>query len=463
MSPTSRLARLKLEVGATFVLALPIVIGQLLTIAMNVIDTVLAGRLGTRVLAAVAMGNQVWVVALLIVIGVMLAVTPAVAQLDGAGRRAEVGAVFRQALWLALIIGLVLWLAMLNAAPLFHWAGVDAAIVPDALAFMRAIAWGAPALALFFACKNLSEGLSLTRPTMYFSALAVVVLLPLAYVLMYGKLGMPAMGAAGAGLAHAITLWVEALAFLAYLATRRHYRAANLFARFDLPQARAIGELLRVGVPMGVAIVMEGGLFVATALLAGALGEVPAAAHQVAINVASVTFMLPLGIGMACTVRVGNAVGRGDAAGVALAGAAGLALTLVCQAASAAAMIVFADAIVGAYTRDAAVISLATVLLVMAAIFQFSDGVQAFTNGALRGLKDTAVPAAITIFAYWVVGFPLGWWLGFERGHGAPGLWVGLIAGLTVSALLLGARFIAMARRLRRDSRRAAVALAAGT
>jgi MATE family multidrug resistance protein len=451
MTSASRLSRLAPEAAATARLALPIVAGQLLAVALNVIDTVLAGRLGTTVLAAVAMGYQAWVLALLVVIGVLFAVSPAVAQLDGAGYRAAVGPVFRQALWLGIAIGLLLMAGLRQAQPLLELARVDPAIIPDALDFLRAIAWGAPALALFFVCKNTSEGLSLTRPTMYFSALGVVVLLPVAYVLMYGKLGVPALGAAGAGYAHAITLWVEALAFLVYLKQRRHYRDAGLYTRFERPDPRAIGGLLKVGVPMGIAIMMEGGLFVAVALLAGRLGEVTAAAHQIAINVASIAFMLPLGIGMATTVRVGNAVGRGDARGVAWAGAAGLALTLACQLLSIAAMVGAPRAIVAAYTADAAVAALAGSLLLYAAVFQISDGIQAFVNGALRGLKDAALPALITALAYWGIGFPLSWWLGLGLGGGAPGLWTGFIAGLSTAALLLGLRFVVLARRLRRD------------
>ncbi|HET7844275.1 MAG TPA: MATE family efflux transporter [Xanthomonadales bacterium] len=447
----TRLKRLAGESRATLALALPVVVAQLLSVAMNVADTVLAGHLDTRVLAAVAMGYQVWVLALLVVIGLMLAVTPAIAQLDGAGRRGETGAVFRQALWIALAIGVGLFLAMyFGAPPLLEAFGVAPAIRDEALGFLRAIAWGAYPLAIFFACKNFSEGLSLTRPGMYFSILALVLLVPLAWVLMYGRLGLPALGARGAGIAHATVLWVQALAFLAYVARRRHYRAAQAFVRFDPPSAREIGALLRVGVPMGVSIFMEGSLFVATALLVGRLGEVPAAAHQIAISCASVTFMLPLGIGMATTVRVGNAVGRQDPSGIAWAGAAGLALALVTQFVSAALMLLVPGAIVAAYTADTAVAALAVTLLGYAALFQFSDGVQALFNGALRGLKDTAVPAVITILAYWGVGMPLGWWLGIERGGGAAGLWSGLIAGLSVAALLLTLRFVLMARRFRR-------------
>lgn len=442
-------ARLRQEAAATFVLALPIVAGQLLAISLNVIDTMLAGGLGTHVQAAVAMGSQGWVVVLLVLIGVLLAVTPSIAQLDGAGLRGRTGGLFRQALWLALALGVALGLALREAEPLLRFARVDPAVVPDAVGFMRAIAWGAPALALYFTCKNFSEGLSLTRPTMYFGVLGVAVLLPLAWAMMYGRLGLPALGAAGAGYAHAITLWVQAIAFLAYLALRRHYREAAPFASFDPPRPGPIVALLRIGVPMAVSICMEGGLFVATALLAGSLGAVPAAAHQIALNVASVTFMVPFGVAMAATVRIGNAVGRRDSDAIAWAGAGAFVLVLACQLVAVLAMVVFGRPIVDAYTDDAAVLALGVTLLGYAVWFQLSDGIQALANGALRGMKDTLVPAVVTTLAYWGIGFPVGWWLGLERGLGAPGLWLGFIAGLTASALLLGARFIGLARRAR--------------
>lgn len=442
--------RLAQEAGATARLALPVVAAQLLAVSMNVADTMLAGHLGTRVLAAVAIGYQIWVLTMLVVIGVTLAVTPAVAQLDGAGRRDASGAVFRQALWLALAIGITLTVAMHYAEPLLRAARVAPDVLPEAMAFVRAIAWGATPFAVFFVCKNFCDGLSYTRASMYLGVLALVLLVPLAWALMYGKLGFAAQGARGAGIAHASVLWVQALAFLAYIGLRPRFRSAQPFARWSWPDPRALWDLLRVGVPMGVAIFMEGSLFVATALLIGRLGPIPAAAHQIAINVASVAFMVPLGIAMATTVRVGNAVGRGKVDDVAWAAKGGYALTLFAQLVSAGLMIAIPGTIVALYTQDQAVASIAVGLLWLAALFQFSDGTQALFNGALRGIKDTALPALVTIVSYWCVGLGLGWWLGIERGGGATGLWVGLIAGLTAAAALLCLRFVMMVRRFRR-------------
>lgn len=445
----ARTSWLPAECSATFRLALPLIGGQLASVAMNVIDTVYAGRLGTDVLAAVAMGYQAWIIALLIVIGVMLAVSPATAQLDGAGRRGEVGPMFRQALWLALLLGVLLMLGVRQAEPLLAYAGVAPEILPEAGRFLRAISWGAPALALFFACKNLSDGLSLTRPSLYVGAAGAVLLLPVAYVLMFGALGLPGLKAAGAGYAHALVMWLEALAFLVYLGKRRHYRAAALFARFDPPRTALILELLRVGIPMGMAIFMEGSLFVAVALLVGGMGTVAASAHAIAINVASIAFMLPLGLAMATTVRVGNAVGREDGVGIARAGWAGATLALGTQTLSAGTMLLGAGAIARLYTDDAAVVTLAISLLGCAALFQFADGAQALFNGALRGLKDTFVPMWITIGSYWGIGMGLAWYFGVVREGGAVGLWLGLLAGLSAAAIGLGSRFVVQSRRRR--------------
>ncbi|MEO8011954.1 MAG: MATE family efflux transporter [Dokdonella sp.] len=430
------------EFGATVRLAAPLVLGQLSAIGMNVIDTVLAGHLDGHTLGAVAIGTNVWVLAIVIIIGVMMSLQPSVAQLHGAGRDHEIGPLFRQALWLALPLGITLGVAVGFAGPLlFGLIGVDASLVADGTSFLHAIAFGAPALTLFFALRGLTEGLGMTRPTMYFSVLGLTLLGPIGYVLMYGALGVPRLGAFGCGIATAIVLWLQCLAFAWYIARRSRYRSLGLLERFEGPDRRAIGELLRIGVPMAVTLFMEASLFVAVALSIGSLGAEIIAGHQIAMNVASVAFMVPLGIAMATTVRVGHAVGRGDLTGVRYAGGVGLLLTFGLQLVSAGLMFAIPHTIASLYTIDTAVIALAAQLLVLAGIFQISDGIQAAANGALRGLKDTRVPMLITTLAYWGVGMPVGAWLAFEAELGARGMWIGLITGLSVAAILLPWRF----------------------
>ncbi|MEV8520614.1 MATE family efflux transporter [Dyella marensis] len=440
LSPSDR-ARVAHEIGATVRLALPLIAAQLAAVGTNVVDAVLAGHYSAHVLGAVAVGASIWALAIVSGIGMMMAVPPSVSQLDGAGRRAEVGAVFRQALWLAAGMGVLLWFGVRHAGPLIDLIGVDPGLRRDVDAFLHAISWGAPALTCYFALRGLSEGLSMTLPSMFFALAGLCVLAPLGYVLMFGKLGLEPQGARGVGMATALVLWLEMLGFALYIARHRNYRGLNLGQRFDLPDPRRIRELLSIGLPMAITLLAEGGLFVAVALALGTLGETVVASHQVALNIASVFFMIPLGLAMAITVRVGNAVGRGDAQGVRYAGFCGIGLALLTQVVSASLMLGLPHLIASLYTRDAAVIALATQLIVLAGVFQFSDGIQVASNGALRGLKDTRVPMAMTLFAYWMIGMPFGWWLAFRQGLGARGMWMGLVAGLSVAALLLFTRF----------------------
>lgn len=440
--------RLWRELAATVLLALPLVAGQLSGVGMTVIDTMLAGHLNAHTLGAVSVGANFWVLAYVAALGVTMALSPSVAQLKGAQRYGEIGPLFRQALWLAAIMGVLLFFAVrIVVVHFLEWIGVDPSLRQDAQAFVRAISWGAPAQCGYFALRGVSEGYGLTKPTMYFGLLGLALLAPIGWALMYGQLGFPPMGAEGCGIATALVLWLQFFALLAWLRWRPEYRRLNLFSRWEKPNWVEIGQLLRIGVPMGVAIFMEASLFAVVALILAGLGENTASAHQIALNVSAVCFMVPLGLALAITVRVGHAVGANDERGVRYAGYAGIALCLATQFVSAGAMLLLPERIAALYTSDAAVIALAAQLLILAGLFQFSDGIQVASNGALRGLKDTRLPMLITVFAYWGIGMPVGWYLAFRLGFGARGMWMGLIAGLSVAAVLLFLRFHRQARR----------------
>ena len=442
-----RIARLWREMRVSFALALPLVAGQFAAVAMNLVDSALAGHYNQTALAAVAVGSALWSVAILICIGVLMAIPPAVSQLNGAGRRGEIGAVWRQAVWLAAAMGTVLMFGVRLSPALLGWFGIAAGVRPEATAFLHAISWGAPALALYFSFRFLSEGVAWTIPTMLFGAGGLLLLAPIGGALMFGVGPLPELGAEGLGYATALVLWLQALGFLAYLRLSPRFADLDLFARWDGPQAAPLRELLAIGLPMGVSIFMEGSLFVATALLIGRLGAVDVAAHQIALNWASASFMLPLGIAMATTVRIGHAVGADDASAVRWAGAAGYGLVLLTQTGSALLLGFGGVWLARLLTDDPAVIALAVTLMGYAAVFQYPDGLQALSNGALRGLKDTRVPMIITVIAYWGVGLPLGAWFGLHLAGRAPGLWVGLILGLTAAAALLTTRFWRLSRR----------------
>lgn len=444
-SPAPRFGQ---EVRATGLLALPLVLGHVSTGLIGFVDNVIAGHHGTNTLAAVTIGTALLWLPMLIPIGTLISLTASVSQLNGAGRDREIGPLFRQALWLSLLLGAVMF-TFLSLVPYgLRPFGIAEDIIPGARAFLHGVRWGGPALTLYFCMRYLSEGMHWTLPTMLIGFGGLVVLAPLGYMLTYGKLGFVERGAAGLGIASALTMWMQASAFALYLCRTRRFAHLRLFAHFEWPRWAPIRDLLRTGLPIGVTVMMEGSLFIITALLIARLGAIPAAAHQIAINVASLCFMIPMGVAEATTVRVGFAAGAQDVHGVRRATWAGYAIVLATQALSATVLLLGHDAIVGLYTRDLTVAALASTLLLYAAAFQFPDGIQVLSAGALRGLKDTRVPMFLALFSYWGLGMPLGAGLGLGLGWGPQGMWLGLILGLTAAAALMGLRFRHSSRRL---------------
>ncbi len=413
--------------------------------AQGTADVVLAGHLNPLVLSAVSLGASLWQFAFLGAVGLTLALPPSVAHLVGAGRRGEVGALFRQALYLAAVLGLILLAMVRYGGP----ALVSAlAFAPDLRAsvngFLRAIGFGAPALTLFMTCRGLSDGLRMPRPGMVVSLLGLAVLVPLAYALMYGRFGAPALGATGCGLATALTLWLEVGAFALWLRRSGHYRGIG-WGR-PAPDPAALRGLLHLGLPMAGGILLEASLFSVSALAIGAFGIDASGSHQVALTAVSLSFMVPLGLSTAITIRVGHAVGMGDRRAARCVGLTGMGLALGFETMTCALFLLRPSLVAALFTDVPAVAAGAVKLLRLAALFQFSDGLQVTAGGALRGLKDVFVPLAITVLAYWGVGLASGLYLAFAQEWQAEGMWTGMIAGLTTAALLLSWRFLSLTR-----------------
>lgn len=434
LAPPTPAALLRSEASATLRLALPLIGGQLAAFSWTIVDIVLAGHLGAAVLGAVAVGSNIVGLAIMAVMGLMMALPPSVAQLDGAGRRAEVAALFRQAAYLALAAGTLLGLLVWGCGPyLARLAGVDPALLPGIDAFLQGVWPAVPGFALFCACRGLADGIGRTRLSLAFCLFGLAVLAPLAWALMYGTFGLPALGPLGSGIATSLAEWIQALAFIAFLRSRDLGWARGRRG----PDRAAIAGLLRLGVPMTVSVLLEVGMFNTAALLIARFGEAAVAGHQIALNVAAVSFMVPLGLAMAVTVRVGNAVGRGDAPAMRRAALVGIGMALAFECVTCALLLGLPAQIIRLYTTDPPVAAVAIALLFYAALFQLSDGTQVVAAGALRGLKDTSVPMLITAFAYWGVGMPAGVALAFLAGLGPRGMWIGMILGLTAAALLL--------------------------
>ena len=446
----SRSRRIAREALALLALGGPIIAAQLAQVSMSFVDTVMAGRLGAQDLAAVAVGVSLWMPIFVFGMGMLMSVSPTVAHSYGAGRHGEIGEQVRQGLWLSLAVGLASLAAVRSCSPLLRWLEIDPAIVPTTIGFLDAISWGLPALSAFTVLRGFSEAVSKTRPVLAISVVGLLANIVGNYIFIYGKLGMPRLGAIGCGVASALVMWVMPASLAIWILCDRYYRPFGLFSRWSLPDWRQLLVLAKLGSPIGVCLFMEGSMFATVSLLMGRLGTNMVAGHQIALNVASVTFMVPLGISIAITVRVGQAMGRGQVRDARRSGLVGACLAVGFMSLTALTMATSPHWIAGIYTQDEAVHAVAVELLLMAAIFQIFDGLQVAGAAALRGLKDTAIPMGITLVAYWGLGLPLGYSLGIVQNRGPQALWIGLIAGLMMAAVLLLLRFVLLTRRLSR-------------
>jgi len=431
------------EIRRTMHLATPVIIGQLAVFSMNFVDTVMAGRLPDKeiALAALGIGGAVWSSMLMFVLGTLMVVQPSVAQLDGAQMKSEAASQTRQALWIALVLGVPFWGLCYFSEPLLTWFRIDPLIVPQAASYLRAVSWGAPGLSLVFLLRFFSEGTGNTWPTMFYGVAGALLNVPLNYIMMFGKLGFPALGTVGCGYATSIVIWLQFLLLALYIGMHRHYQPFALMSRLERPDWQKIWSLLRVGLPIAVAIFVEGSLFVGAALLIGRLGPAPAASHLIAINFSALMFMIPIGLSSAVSIRVGNAIGRKDMEAARYAGLIGILIILGFQTVSFTGMLLFPELIVRIYTDDPVVGPLAVSLLFYAAIFQYPDGLQMVAAGTLRGYKDTRMPMFYMVISFWIVGMTLGYNLTFGQEMGPAGMWIGMIAGLTVAAGLMLLRF----------------------
>lgn len=446
-----RLERVRTELRTLLALATPIIIAQLAYTAVGFVDTVMSGRYSARDLAAVALGNSIWVPVFLLMTGILLATTPKVAQRFGGGQHAEIGPLVRQALWLALAVGALAGGLLWNAEFVLHLMKVDADLIEPTMGYLHGVAFGMPCVALFHVVRCYSDGLGRTRPAMVVGLLGLLANIPLNYVLIYGKLGLSPLGSTGCGWATALAMLFMLLGMLWWIRRAPAYAATTPLQRFDWPDWTLIKRLLGIGLPIGIAVFAESSIFAVIALLIGGLGATVVAGHQIALNFASLVFMIPYSIGMAATVRVGQALGRGDPREARFAAGVSIVTALAYACVSATCMLLMLEPIARIYSSAPEVIEVAVALIVYAALFQFSDAIQVTAAGALRGYQDTRATMILTLFAYWGIGLPVGYLLGLTEllgaASGPAGLWQGLIVGLTCAALMLTLRLKSSARR----------------
>jgi MATE family multidrug resistance protein len=430
------------DLGSIVRLGLPLVVNNLAISAMGLADTVITGHYATHDQAAVSVGYNYYVIFYLAGLGVLMAVSPITAHAYGAGRHRNVGDFMRQALWLSLGLALVLIVIMLLAfSPVMRLIGVDPSIVPLARQYVHALAFGLPGVLAFLALRYTSEGLGRTRPAMYASTLGLAATVVFDYLLVFGRLGLPELGALGCGITTVLVKWLMFTSLLYYIRSRHFYRPFELFHSFTWPNRERLREIVALGLPIAGSVCAEGTLFSVAGLIMGSFGAQIVAAHQSALSYASLMFMVPLAMHSATTVYVGHANGRGEHVAARRAGFTGIGLCVAIMTVSAVVIFLAHGAIARLYSNDPAVQGLTASLLLLAGVFQVGDGLQVGSAGALRGFRDTRVPMLFNVIAYWVVGFPLAYGLGVSAGFGPRGVWTGLIAGIFACGVLLSLRY----------------------
>jgi len=434
------------ELRASFALAWPLIVAQLAQNLLFTTDVVLMGWLGPKYLAAGTLAGAFLVPFQLTGIGIVGAVAPLVAQARGRGDTKAVRRIVRQGFWVAILVATLLVPIVLSIRPIYLAIGQDPEVTALAESYMFAGFWMLyPALGIMVVRSFLSA-FAATQVILVVTAVGVLVNGLLAYTLIFGHFGFPRLELRGAAIATGLVNVLMFLALLGYVVTHRKLKRFHILARFFKPDWPRFFEILKVGLPIGLTVAAEVGLFSVAAILMGRLGTNETAAHAVALQLASTAFMVPLGLGMAATVRVGLAYGRGDAEGVRLAGWTAIVMGSGFMVLTAALFLAIPHALVTIFLdrsdpANAAALMLAATYLGIAGIFQLADGAQVVAAHSLRGLSDTSTPMLLAIFGYWFVGLPTAYVLGFVFDLRGVGVWLGLATGLAFVAILLVSRF----------------------
>ena len=438
-------------------LGVPVLVAQMSQIGMSFVDTAMSGQYSTTDMAAVAVSGSIWAPISLLGVGCLLALSPMSAHLVGAGRRAESAHLLRQGIWLTLGISVLLMSVFQLLSRHLVLFGLEGRMAELAGGYLRAMLWGLPGFMLFVNIRSFLEGFSRTRPAMVVAMLGLLLNVPVNYVFIYGKLGMPALGAVGCGVATSICYWFMALCMFFYVRRDSSYRNlwplfrplvfpsscrqvtgdGSPFPRFD---GQLILRVLRIGFPGALAICFEVSLFALSAILLAPLGETVVAGHQIASNFSALVFMLPLSLQITSTIRVGHFLGAGRVWRARMAGRTALCMGLACSLVVASMTMVFREQIIAIYIDDPSVVALTMGLLPLMAAYQFVDAVQTVSIGILRGYNDTRIISVICLLSYWGIGLPAGYTLArtsvlTEAPLGAQGFWIAYLLALGFGAI----------------------------
>ena len=452
-TPAGRRDAWRAEASATTRLALPIVATQLAQVSIMTVDVLFLGRLGPEALAAGALGWNLVFMVTIFGFGICMAAAPMMAQAIGRrrGQLRDVRRSMRQAFWASGLVALLGVALLSRSAWALSFLGQDPAIVAVAADYVDALAWGLLPALWFMVLRQFAGALQRPRAALVAQLVALAINVLGNWALIFGNLGMPALGVVGSGIATTIANWISFLGLLGFVLVDRRMRRYSLLGRFWRADWPRLLELFRLGLPVAGVLLLEVALFSAAVYAIGAISTEQLAAHQIAIQCAAVTFMVPFGLAQAATVRVGLAAGAGDREGVRRAGWTPFFLGLAFMSATAVVLWAWGRPIAGLFLdlsvpANAAVALVAVEFLAVAAVFQVFDGSQTIAMGALRGLKDTRVPMAFAALGYWVLGFTTGCIAAFPLGMGGLGVWIGLALGLGAVAILATARFAARER-----------------
>ncbi|MDB6452160.1 MATE family efflux transporter [Falsirhodobacter sp. 20TX0035] len=434
------------HVRATLVLGLPLIGSNIAQMSLHVSDSVMLGRYGVNELAAVVLGTSLFFVTFILGSGFGQAVMPMVASALGRGDEAQVRRDARMGLWLSIAYGALTYPLFWNSGALLGALGQNPDVAKLAQDFLRIAGAGMIPALLVMVLKSYLAALERTRVVLWSTLAAVALNIAVGWPLIFGHWGLPELGVRGAAIASLFVQTLNIVVLGGYAAFLPALRRFELFSRFWRPDWQALGQVARLGAPIGLTGLAEAGLFQATAIMMGWIGTVELAAHGIALEVAALSFMVHLGVANAATVRVARFHGQGDNAAMRTAARVAIGISVAVGCVVVAIYLLLPQQIIGLFLSEgkpntATIIAYGTGLLAIAALFQFADALQAIALGLLRGLKDTRLPMVLAVISYWVIGLPTGYALGFPMGLGGHGLWMGLVIGLAVAAVLLMTRF----------------------
>jgi len=429
-------------------LATPVMMGSLGHLLVGLIDDIMVGRLGPVELAATSLGNSLIFIALSIGIGFSFALTPLIAESDAKGDNNEGRLIFQHGLVLTTIMGVAMFVLLLFIKPILNHLDQPEEVVVLAIPYYEIVAFSMIPLMVFQGFKQFTDGLSATKYAMYATITANIVNVALNFVLIYGIWIFPRLELVGAAIGTLISRFAMVFFIFIVLSKKEKFKVYMVRIKFEEIKKKIIKKIVKLGFPTALQMLFEVGLFVASVLLAGTLGAYSQAANQIALKLASTTFMIAVGVGVAATVRIGNQKGLKQYIELRRIAFSNFLLIFFIMAAFSIGFIVLKDILPYMFTNNLEVIGIASSLLIIAGLFQFSDGLQAVVLGGLRGLQDVNIPSLLTFVAYWIIGFPVCYYLGRTLEMGTFGIWIGLLTALTTSAIMLLIRFNFLSNKL---------------